>query len=513
VRWLGSKLSWSAVRREWFNPKAAGNLLRPALYTLLFFAVVMGGGYWLVGGHTELALSSFQVNALRPPWESVWALLIGNYDWGRVPVDMRNLVALNNPPPVEPLPWRWITLAFALLYLWLYTRRYDWNNPRTPVVFAAISVLWLFLYSKGWSPQFLVWILAFIALLMPGWHGLALSLGLSVLSAIESPIFFTMFGNEHWMLRGVILLRTGLLLALLLAWCGQIWPRGGVQLQRIAAGATALFLLLTVGGIVWGAPRAAQAYADQRLANHRCTAAITYLRDQAGGVNERIVSDQITVWRDLYPWLHDAYTIHIVDGYDPHDRPWDEVIAERLAAYVGHEEFWWVTDITQPSDAGLYFVQPAVQMLSSATLGDCQVARVIEPAATPLAVAAVDGGPITLRALAHSPAKVGAALTLVLYWQAENPVTASYTVFVHLIDGAGQLVAQQDNLPVEGLAPTETWKPGAVIRDRYRLAIPVDAAPGQYQVRIGLYTADGRVPFTVEDDVQTDHVTVNIDIQ
>ncbi|MCB0184369.1 MAG: hypothetical protein KDE31_08895, partial [Caldilineaceae bacterium] len=208
IRWLGSKLSWSAARHEWFHRRSPGNLLRPTLYTLLFFGVVLGGGYWLVGGHTELALSSFQVNALRPPWESVWALLIGNYDWGRVPVDMRNLVALHNPPPVDPLPWRWITLAFALLYLWLYTRRYDWHNPRTPVVFAAVSILWLFLYSKGWSPQFLVWLLAFVALLLPSWFGIALGSGLTLFNVIESPIFFTMLGNEHWLLAAVIILRT-----------------------------------------------------------------------------------------------------------------------------------------------------------------------------------------------------------------------------------------------------------------------------------------------------------------
>jgi hypothetical protein len=36
VRWLGGKLSWPAVRHEWFNPKSPGNLLRATLYAAFF---------------------------------------------------------------------------------------------------------------------------------------------------------------------------------------------------------------------------------------------------------------------------------------------------------------------------------------------------------------------------------------------------------------------------------------------------------------------------------------------
>ncbi|MCB0107655.1 MAG: hypothetical protein KDE53_17160, partial [Caldilineaceae bacterium] len=419
IRWLGSKLSWSALRAEWFKRHASGNLLRPTLYTLLFLGVVIGGGYWLVGGHTALALSSFQVNALRPPWESVWALLVGNYDWGRVPVDMRNLPALQNPPATAQLPWNWITFAFVLLYLWLYTRRYDWNSPRTPVVFAAISVIWLFLYSKGWSPQFLVWILAFVVLLLPNWHGVALSIGLSLLNVIESPIFFTMLGNEPWILAGVILLRTALLVILVVELCGQIWPSHGLVLRRVAATATGIVLLLTITGIIAGLPRAARAYAEQRLADYRCVAVVDYLRQERAWPNHRIVSDQIAIWRDLYPWLREDYTIRIIDGYDPHDRPWEEMIRERLAAYVGNQEFWWVTYLDQPSHADSYFAQPNVHVLEEQQWGQCLVRRVMQTAEEPLVRFQTLGGPIQLKGIILGNAEVGAEMPLVLYWQSE----------------------------------------------------------------------------------------------
>ena len=129
--------------------------------------VVVGVGYPFVAANPKLALSSFRVQSIRPPWQSVWAMLDGFYGYGLVPLDMRNLAGLAGPLWATRLPWGWITLAFALVYLWLYTRPYDWRAVRTPVAFTAVSVILLFLYSKGWSPQFLVWVLVFIALLLP----------------------------------------------------------------------------------------------------------------------------------------------------------------------------------------------------------------------------------------------------------------------------------------------------------------------------------------------------------
>ena len=42
-----------------------------------------------------------------------------------------------------------------------------------------------------------------------------------------------------------------------------------------------------------------------------------------------------------------------------------------------------------------------------------------------------------------------------------------------------------DHVPVEGLLPTEKWRPGQRIRDRQRIAIPPDMAPGLYTVFAG----------------------------
>ena len=139
------------------------------------------------------------------------------------------------------------------------------------------------------------------------------------------------------------------------------------------------------------------------------------------------------------------------------------------------------------------------------------------------ATADVAGGPIRLAHVALSgvaedgttsqSARVGAELHLVLYWLADAPVDESYTVFTQLLNPAGLLVAQQDNLPVEGLAPTNSWQPNTIIRDPYRLTIPADAAPGAYQLLIGLYTDAGRRQLTLADGTQSDHLSLTVNIQ
>ena len=82
-----------------------------------------------------------------------------------------------------------------------------------------------------------------------------------------------------------------------------------------------------------------------------------------------------------------------------------------------------------------------------------------------------------------------------------------------MLDGTGALVAQQDNVPVEGLAPTDTWTPGELIRDPYRLMLPQDLAPGVYQLLVGLYDADGRRTVTLPDGTETDHVAFPIRVE
>jgi 4-amino-4-deoxy-L-arabinose transferase-like glycosyltransferase len=81
-----------------------------------------------------------------------------------------------------------------------------------------------------------------------------------------------------------------------------------------------------------------------------------------------------------------------------------------------------------------------------------------------------------------APAKVD------LEWQATAPIQTDYTIFVQLLDASGQVVAQVDQPPLAGRAPTSTWRTGEIFADPYQLP-PVT---NWRQLIVGLYDATGR---------------------
>jgi hypothetical protein len=105
--------------------------------------------------------------------------------------------------------------------------------------------------------------------------------------------------------------------------------------------------------------------------------------------------------------------------------------------------------------------------------------------ATP--VKAQFGDTILLDSFEVSPAVPGEALDVTLFWEALNPPAADYTVFVHLVDADGQVVAAHDGMPGENSFPTRAWQPGLLVSDKHQLDLPADLAPGTYQVNVGLY--------------------------
>jgi hypothetical protein len=82
-------------------------------------------------------------------------------------------------------------------------------------------------------------------------------------------------------------------------------------------------------------------------------------------------------------------------------------------------------------------------------------------------------------------------LRLTLYWEALNPspLTASYTVFTHLLDGAGQVVAQHDGPPAQGHTLSTTWVKGQIIEDTHELAFKEGGYAGGGTIEVGLYDA------------------------
>jgi hypothetical protein len=78
-------------------------------------------------------------------------------------------------------------------------------------------------------------------------------------------------------------------------------------------------------------------------------------------------------------------------------------------------------------------------------------------------------------------------LRVTLYWQAVAAAPVDYTVFVHLLDGQGRLIAQHDGLPALGTWPTTRWAEGQVIVDEHDLSL-LGVEPGaEARLAVGLY--------------------------
>ncbi|MFN8532289.1 MAG: fused MFS/spermidine synthase [Dehalococcoidia bacterium] len=78
----------------------------------------------------------------------------------------------------------------------------------------------------------------------------------------------------------------------------------------------------------------------------------------------------------------------------------------------------------------------------------------------------------------------GDGLRVDLVWSPAREIDRSYLVFVHALDADGRIVAQSDQIPAGGQAPTTAWLPGRPVGDSHRIAV---APPPGGRLAIGLY--------------------------
>jgi hypothetical protein len=127
-------------------------------------------------------------------------------------------------------------------------------------------------------------------------------------------------------------------------------------------------------------------------------------------------------------------------------------------------------------------------------------------------VDALFGDGIRLRGFSlPSPSlRPGQPIHLTLYWQSEQPMGQNYTVFVHVLDESGKLVAQQDNEPNGGLYPTGLWQVGQPVQDSYDVATPEGLPPGPYRIIVGMYEWPSlqRLAVTAQGETRGDSLTL-----
>jgi hypothetical protein len=112
------------------------------------------------------------------------------------------------------------------------------------------------------------------------------------------------------------------------------------------------------------------------------------------------------------------------------------------------------------------------------------------------------GEAIALRGYEMQP--TGDQTRLILYWQALDFPRADYSVFVHTLDGDGQIVAQSDGPPHP--VPTWCWIPGEVIADERFLDTPVSTR----SVGVGIYDPLTGVRLPVSPPVPDNRILLTV---
>jgi len=145
---------------------------------------------------------------------------------------------------------------------------------------------------------------------------------------------------------------------------------------------------------------------------------------------------------------------------------------------------WLVVGFMALLSAAAPFTVIAPHYLPPPALSPAQIAGI------PHRVDADFGGEMKLLGydLRTASVRPGEAVHLTLYWQSLIAMDRNWSVFLHIVDNEGIIVAQRDRYPGQGLMATTLIHPGQTFADDYVVPIPASAyTPVQMQIRVGLY--------------------------
>jgi hypothetical protein len=201
-------------RRDWREA------LRYVAATMAVVVVVVG---LLAALSPMYTLASLRSLASRASWQTVWALVDGNLGTGAYGANRLDpaVAILPQGNPARVPSWLAVPL-FGMLYLWLWHRVASTSTPAPPgagpsldlrlVRFFTVTVLLFFLWSRGWSPQWLGMVAPLVLLCLPLERSVLYLSVLTFINIAEWPVLLSR-GMNQWLYLTVPL-RTALLVLL-----------------------------------------------------------------------------------------------------------------------------------------------------------------------------------------------------------------------------------------------------------------------------------------------------------
>jgi 4-amino-4-deoxy-L-arabinose transferase-like glycosyltransferase len=187
--------------------------------------------------------------------------------------------------------------------------------------------------------------------------------------------------------------------------------------------------------------------------------------------------------RFLFPVLP-AMAVLLVGGLQALNRRYATWLGPAVAVAMGVFAVYAIGGVLWPA---VRYPPPVPVPESPALEADVgSVARVLDVSVEPTLVR--PGDPVFVRVV----------------WEPVQPTAEPLTVFVHLVDDTGVVLAQRDTWPGLGRATTTYWMPGRVFEDVYRIDVPETVyRPNHATIRLGLGGPTvGRLPITVRGSAE-----------
>ncbi len=158
----------------------------------------------------------------RSSWQTLWALIDGNFTTGEyILLSDRTVpeyagIARGNPARIPTL----LTLViFAGFGLWVFWKAKLKDNDLAFIAMVGVTWILFLLWSPGWSPQWILYLLPLALLTLPERRGLWICLGLTLVTLLEWP---TLLARHIWEgLYLIVPLRSLIFLILLWSWVRQ----------------------------------------------------------------------------------------------------------------------------------------------------------------------------------------------------------------------------------------------------------------------------------------------------
>ena len=206
------------------------------------------------------------------------------------------------------------------------------------------------LFSKGYSPQHLVYIIPFAILLMPDLRGLAYVLLLTWFNLMEATGYFVMFPHQRWLLVSTVLIRTAAFAALSLEYAAVL-GKGRVP-ARLRGPVFAGWVALSLVAAALSVPALGKAYFQSRLERIPCGELATRLGEQSLPDGAVLVFLDGGLHDGLYPYLPRRVPVYLLPQ-EPLSAP---SLAEERARFLarlraGYAVLLVVTDRENPAES------------------------------------------------------------------------------------------------------------------------------------------------------------------